>query len=285
MSTRLVKRLYRTRDALIVACSAMLIATPALPAQSSAPAQTAGATAASPSYDVVSIKPNKTGSGRVSVHIDDGNFDAFNVSLKSMILSAYGLKEAQVFGLPKWGESARFDIKAKIISPDKKALAALSPEQFRSMQQPILTDRFQLTFHHETKILPIYELVVVKGGPRFKQITPAELASDEGVNGVHAGGMSIHNRNLVATGVPLSSLADHLSGQLNRIVLDKTGLAGKYNLQLSWSPDDAGPPAPDSAAPPDIYTALEEQLGLKLQPGKAEIETFVVDHAELPTED
>jgi uncharacterized protein (TIGR03435 family) len=66
--------------------------------------------------------------------------------------------------------------------------------------------------------------------------------------------------------------------------MDKTGLAGKYNLQLNWSPDDAGPPAADSSTPPDIFTALEEQLGLKLKPAKAEIETFVVDHAELPSE-
>ena len=152
------------------------------------------------------------------------------------------------------------------------------------MQQPILTDRFQLKFHRERKILPVYELVTIKGGPKFKEITPVEQKSDAGVNGVRAGGISVHNRNLVATGVPMSRLTDQLSAQLQRVVVDKTGLAGNYNFQLSWSPDDAGPPSPDVAAPPDIFTALEEQLGLKLQPGKEEMDTFIIDHVEYPSE-
>ena len=268
---------------LLIALAGMLIAMPAVKAQSAVAAQ--AATGKVPAYDVVSIKPNKTGSGQVDIDANDGNFDAINVSLKTLILSAFGLKEAQIFDLPKWGASMRFDIRAKIIDPDRKALGSLSAEQFRSMQQPILADRFQLKFHQEMKTLPVYDLVVSKGGPKFKETTAAEIASDTGVNGVRAGGVSIRNRSLIATGVPLSSLAYQLSGQLDRIVIDKTGLAGKYNLQLSWSPDDMGPHAPDSAGPPGIFTALPEQLGLKLQPGKAEIETFVVDHAAIPSED
>ena len=95
----------------------------------------------------------------------------------------------------------------------------------------------------------------------------------------------VRNQYLIATGISLASLADTLTGQVKRIVIDKTGLDGKYNFHLSWSPDDAGPPAPDSAAPPDIFTALPEQLGLKLQPAKAEIDAFVVDSVALPSED
>jgi len=260
----------------------LLLAVSGLQAQVPMSSPTAGAKL--PSYDVVSIKPDHTDNGRVSIHIDDGNFDALGVSLKTMILGAYNLKEAQLFGLPKWGDSAHFDIKAKIIDPDKKQLQALTPDEFASMQQPILTDRFQLKFHRERKILPVYDLVTIKGGPKFKEITPVEQKSDAGVNGVRAGGISVHNRNLVATGVPMSRLTDQLSAQLQRVVVDKTGLAGNYNFQLSWSPDDAGPPSPDVAAPPDIFTALEEQLGLKLQPGKEEMDTFVIDHVELPSE-
>ena len=259
-----------------------LLAIPHLQAQ--VPASTPAASAKVPSYDVVSIKPDHMDNGRVSIHIDDGNFDASGVSLKTMILSAYGLKESQLFGLPKWGDSAHFDIKAKIIDPDKKQLEALTPEQFQAMQQPILTDRFQLKFHRERKVLPVYELVTIKGGPKFKEITPVEQKSDTGVNGVRAGGISVHNRNLVATGVPIARLADQLSAQLKRVVIDKTGLTAKYNFQLSWSPDDGAPPSPDVAAPPDIFTALEEQLGLKLQPGKEELDTFVIDHVEYPSE-
>jgi uncharacterized protein (TIGR03435 family) len=267
---------YRTRQILVVACAGLLIRSSTVGAQTTSSPEPEATNAKAPAYDVVSIKPDKTGSGQVDVWIDDGNFTAANLSLKMMILGAWGLKDAQLLDLPKWGDSARFDIKAKIIDPDKKALSALTPEQFRSMQQPILTDRFQLKFHRGKKVLPIYDLVVIKGGPKFKEATAA-------YNSEHTG-FSIHNRNLTATAVTLSSLADHLSDQVGRIVIDKTGLAGKYNLQLNWSPDDARPPAADTSTPPDIFTALEEQLGLKLQLGNAEIETFVIDHAEVPSE-
>jgi len=274
----MVKRLIWHRHVISLGsaaiCIGLLVAIPRLQAQ--APAVPPTAHGKVPGYDVVSIKPDHTDSGRVSIRIDDGNFDALNVSLKTMILGAYSLKEAQLFGLPKWGDSAHFDIKAKIIDPDKKQLEALTPEEFASMQQPILADRFQLKFHRERKILPVYELVVMKGGPKFKEATPIELKGDQG--------MSLHNRTLVATGELMSRLADQLSAQLQRVVVDKTGLTAKYNFQLSWSPDDAGPPSPDVAAPPDIFTALEEQLGLKLQPAKEEMDTFVIDHVEYPTE-
>ncbi len=199
-----------------------------------------------------------------------------------MILNAYGLKENQLIGLPHWAESDRFDIKAKVVDPDPMVMKHLTQEQSRKMLEPILTDRFQLKFHHEMKTLPVYEMVVVKGGPKFRETTAAETASDKGVNGVRAGGISVHNTQLYATGVPLSSLAAQLSGHLHRIVIDKTGLSGKYNLSLAWTPDDA-PPAQDAAAP-TLFTALQEQLGLKLQPSKAEIEMFVVDQVELPTD-
>jgi uncharacterized protein (TIGR03435 family) len=270
--------------ATVLALSVWLaVALPNAKAQTVA-APTAAASTPAPSYDVVSIKPDKSGDGHVSVHSDDGMFEASNVSLKMMIVSAYSLKDSQVFNLPKWGEEMRFDIKAKIIAPDKKAIEALTPQQYNAMQQPMLVDRFHLTFHHEPKTLPVYELVLMKGGPKFKETTAAETASEEGVHGVKAGGISIHNRNLVATGVPMSRLADALSGQLHRIVVDKTGLMGKYNVELSWSPDDGAPQAPDSTLP-SIFTAVQEQLGLKLESGKAEVEGFVVDHAEVPAED
>jgi bla regulator protein BlaR1 len=122
----------------------------------------------------------------------------------------------------------------------------------------------------------VYELVTMKGGPKFKEATAAELKGEQGVG--------VHNRNLVATAESMAGLVGELSRQLQRVVVDKTGLTAKYNYKLSWSPDDAAP-SPDATGPPDIFTALQEQLGLKLQPGKAEIDTFVVDHVELPSED
>jgi len=238
-----------------------------------------------PAYDVVSIKPNKTGSGSISISIDDGNYEASNVSLKMLVLNAYQLKDNQLEGLPKWADSDRFDIKAKVVEPDPAVMKSLTGEQNQMMLRPVLTERFGLTFHREKKVLPVYEMVLAKDGPKFKAMLPEEESSGRTTNGVRAGGMSIHNTEMTAVGVPLDSLVRMLSGQLQRIVIDKTGLAGKYDLQLKWTPDDAKP-SPDSgadAAPPEIFTALIEQLGLKLQPSKAEVDMFVVDHVELPS--
>jgi uncharacterized protein (TIGR03435 family) len=277
MKARLLRQTYLIRAALVVA-----LFTPILKAQ--AVAAPAAASVTLPVYDIVSIKPNKTGSGNVSVDSGDGNYRASNVSLKMLILNAYSLKESQIFNLPKWGNDARFDIKAKVLQPDKKALEALTGEQDGAMLQPMLTDRFHLAFHHELKNLPVYEMVVVKTGAKFKETTAAETASEAGVNGVRAGGMSVHNQSLIATGVPMSRLASTLSYQLHRIVVDKTGLTGNYNLTLTWAPDDGSPQAPDSTLP-SIFTAVQEQLGLKLQAGKADVEGFIIDHAEIPSED
>jgi len=234
-----------------------------------------------PAYDVISIKPNKSGSGRVSVHTDDGNFDASNVSLKTMLLNAYGLKDAQLTDLPKWGDSTRFDIQAKVVDPDLKLIQSLKEDQRRAMLQPILTDRFQLKFHYETKVLPVYELVLAKDGPKFQA---SKITGDQkAANGMGAGSMRVNNTVMTSTAIPISSLVNLLSSQLQRIVVDKTGLAGKYDMDLAWSRDDAAAPASDSA-PPSIFTALQEQLGLKLQPSKSPVETFVIDHVELPSE-
>jgi uncharacterized protein (TIGR03435 family) len=257
----------------------MALGTPTLRAQT--PAAARAASPALPAYDVVSIKPNNTGSGHVSIHHDDGNFDAFNVSLTTLILDTYGFKEAQIFGLPSWADSARFDIKAKVVDPDIKAIEAMTREQYRAMLVPILTGRFHLQSHRETKLLPVYELVIAKGGPKLATST---ATGHQTVNGVEAGNISTRRTQFTATAAHLSSLAEHLSDQLQRVVIDKTGLTGRYDLLLIWAPDDGTPQASDSTAP-SLFTAIQEQLGLKLQPGKAEVETLVIDHAELPTED
>jgi uncharacterized protein (TIGR03435 family) len=282
MMARLLRQPHLTRAALLAVSFFIAVVPPSLAAQA-VPASPAASTAL-PVYDIVSIKPNKTGSGNVSVDSGDGNYIASNVSLKMLIIDAYSIKESQVFNLPKWGNDARFDIKAKVLQPDKKALEALTGEQDGAMLQPMLSDRFHLTFHHELKNLPVYELVVVKTGAKFKETTAAETASEDGVNGVRAGGTSIHNRDLVATGVSMASFAATMSSQLHRIVVDKTGLKGNYNLTLQWAPDDGAPQAPDATLP-SIFTALQEQLGLKLQAGKADVEGFIIDHAEIPSED
>lgn len=235
-----------------------------------------------PVYDVVSIKPNKTGSGNVSISIDDGNYEATNVSLKDLILNAYDLKDSQIAELPAWAKSARFDIKAKVVEPDKEVFKKLTDDQFREMLRPILIERFQLTFHYETKVLPVYELVMTKDGPKFK--TSAVTDGDgKTVDGMGAGSMRVHNTELTAVGIAMKQLAFTLSGSVGRIVVDKTGLPGKYDMHLKWSRDD-GPPA-DADAVPGLFTALQEQLGLKLEGGKASVPVFITERVLPPVED
>jgi hypothetical protein len=124
----------------VAICIGPLLGIPRLQARGPAVAPTASAIVTS--YDAVSIKPYNMDNGRVNIRIDDGNFDALNASLKTMILGAYNVKETQLFGLPRWGDASHFDIKAKIIDPEKKQLAALTPKKFTSIQQPILSERF-----------------------------------------------------------------------------------------------------------------------------------------------
>lgn len=281
MNAPLLRPRYLNVAAFLIAMTCSALSPRTLSAQA-APAP--AVSTAVPVYDIVSVKPSKPGMSGYHISSDAQNFSALNISLKALILSAYSLKESQVFNLPKWSDDARFDIKAKIIAPDNKAIEALTPQQYNSMQQPILTDRFHLTFHHDLKTQPVYELAVGKSGLKLKQTTAAETASADGVNGVHPGGISIHNRNLIATGITMERLADALSGQVHRIVVDKTGLTGKYNVTLSWAPDDGAPQAPDATLP-TIFTAVQEQLGLKLESGKAQVEGFVIDHVEIPSED
>jgi uncharacterized protein (TIGR03435 family) len=242
-------------------------------AQGASAAQAENTTPKLPAYDVVSIKLNKSGSGSLDIETSSHTYSATNISLKKLLENAYDIKEDLISGVSGPVASARFDIEAKIVEPDPDALKKLSARQQGAMLLPFLVERFQLKTHTEIKTLPVYELIVIKGGPKFKQ-----SAGDSTGNR----GTSIHNRELTAHDIPMTSLARTLEGQLHRTVIDKTGLTGSYDLALRWAPDDGSDTQTDSA--PSIVTGLQEQLGLKLQSTKGPVETLVVDHAEMPSE-
>ena len=305
MTERVVRKLNLSRRRWLLVAGSIVIAAPSVLGQGSAAPSGAAPTATTadvkvPAFDVVSIKPNKSGGGMIRTMFKPDGYSAENVSVKMLILGAYGLKDDQLSGLPSWADSARYDIDAKVASSDVAELQKLKNDQRRLLLPPLLADRFKLTVHNETKILPIYELVVAKNGSKLKEATPGDTYANgiKGPDGVaRAGTMMMRPGQLTAQAVPMSSLVNMLSQQLHRTVVDKTGLTGKYDIALQWTQDDGsdpmfkgtdgGPPradpAPDASGP-SIFTALQEQLGLRLQSAKGPVETLVVDHVEMPSE-
>lgn len=228
-----------------------------------------------PVYDAVVIKPNTSGSGSSRLDSNTDLYNATNVSLKTLLQDAYNVKPDMITGVPKAMESAHFDMQAKVIEPDLDVLKKLDGDQRRAMRRAILLDRFQLQVHTEVKTLPVYEMSVAKEGPKFKVSTSTGNGSSTHTHNIP------HGTELNARNVTMASFAATLYSEVHRTVLDKTGLTGKYDIDMKWSPDDASTPDPDAG--PSVYTALQEQLGLKLQSAKGPVEILVVDHVEMPS--
>jgi uncharacterized protein (TIGR03435 family) len=258
-------------------------------------AQSAAADAKPLAYDVVSVKQNKSGPGMMRIMNVPDRYSTTNIGLKQMIQNAYGLKMPDLIsGLPGWADSAAFDIEAKTDAETVAALKAMpkdqAGEQQRQMMQAMLADRFKLKVHRETKEVPVYSLVIAKGGFKLKDADPNNTYPD-GIKGPDGnsrpGMMSMGHGKLTAQAIGMSNLAINLTIQVHRLVVDNTGLKGKYDFTLQWTPDDMTGGREDAAptdSGPSIYTALQEQLGLRLDSTKGPVETVVVDHVEMPSE-
>jgi len=226
-----------------------------------------------PHFDVVAIRENRSQGGGDGMSLREGSLQVNNLLLKSLITSAWGVREVLIFGLPGWAEQARYDIRARVTDADPKLLDGInSREQRRALMAAMLEDRFHLKVHAVTKDLPVYDLVVATGGPRF---------SESVRHGVEPH-LEIRKAEYSATDTSILGLSYFLEEIVERTVIDKTGLTGAYDLHLQWAPDLTG--APDSDTFPSIFTALQEQLGLKLQPRKGPVKTLLVDHLERPSE-
>jgi uncharacterized protein (TIGR03435 family) len=252
-----------------------------------------------PAYEVASIKPDKSGTDLTMLRTTPVGIRANNIALRALIAHAYGVEDYQILGAPSWVASTRFDIEAKVSSADTDALHDLSPDQRRLMLQPLLAERFQLKVHTEVRNLPLLALVVAKGGPKLQEAKPGDTYPN-GIKGFDgqggAGLMHMGPGRLTGQGLPISFLARTLSQQLGSTVEDKTGLTGKYDFTLQWTPDrNASPmsPEPGQQGPgaatstdsgPSIFTAIQEQLGLKLESQKGPVEVLVIDHVETPSE-
>jgi uncharacterized protein (TIGR03435 family) len=233
--------------------------------------------AALPAYDVVSIHQNKSGTGNWSFYTTDDGFIAENCPLLQIVQSAYNLGSADLIsGISGPLASTRFDIKAKIAGRDGSESEKFTDEQLQAMVIPLLADRFHLRVRVVPKIMTVYEIVVAKGGPKIK------LAEPETHSGSMNFGFSGNDNTLSAKKATMPELADLLSeSPLQRIVVDRTGLKGEGDFALKWSSDVA-----EEQGGPNfisIFTAMQDQLGLKLQSAKLPVDTLVIDHAEIPT--
>jgi uncharacterized protein (TIGR03435 family) len=277
--------------------------------------------AADPAFEAASVKPNKSGDGRIALFFQPGGrFTATGVTLKMLIGAAYGtpapLPEYQLIGGPDWIGSDRFDIIAKAEGDPQPGPQGPPPIMFQ-MLRTLLTDRFKLAVHTESRELPIYALVMSRAdGTTGPQLNPAavDCAALRGARGnapppgpppgPPAGferppcGIRIAPGTLLAGGVTMAQLANAFSRLpvVNRIVDNRTALTGAFDLDLRWTPPQmpTSPPSPPPGAPPlppidpdgpSFFTAVQEQLGLKLESTKGPVDVVVIDRAEQPTED
>lgn len=219
-------------------------------------------------FEVATIKPNRSGGDGTTINIfPGGRFVATNVNLKTLVMSAFGVRDFQVTGGPGWVDGEAYDVSAKA-----REGTHLDDAELRPLLQALLVDRFKLKFHHEVKQLPVYSLVVAKTGPK--------LAPHTGPSGPSGRTLfSSGKATMSATAAPISALAENLGQAVGRTVLDKTGLQGLFDFTLEWVPDQTA--ASDG---PSIFTALQEQLGLKLEAARGPGDVIVIDSAEKASE-
>lgn len=247
-------------------------------------------TGAVPSLDVISVKPNKSGSRGMSM----GPMSATNVPVHLLLTQAYHLYDDQLIGEPAWAKTDRFDVTGKVAASDEATVAKLTQDQKRVFFQQMLKERFGLVVHHETRELPEYALVIAKGGAKIEEGKPDTSAPpDSRIRGGSRMSMDRGRMKFEDGGDGLDFLLQILSSQTGRAVVNKTGLTGKYSFTLTWSPQmSAGGPRggaeSDASTPldaaPDLFTAIQEQLGLKLEPMKGPVDVVVIDHLERPGE-
>jgi uncharacterized protein (TIGR03435 family) len=249
----------------------------------------AAQTPASPTFEVASVKPNRSQTqGGGDVFHPGGRWDATNSTLRELIRVAYQRSESEIVGGPAWMDSDRFDVVAQAGSDLQTASDSIPPQMF-VMIQTLLADRFKLLLHSERKDIPMYALVLARPdrtlGPQLRK-TAAVHCGGVGAPCGMAGGPG----HLAFENAPLSQLVFEIGPFLDRIVEDRTGLNGRFDGHLDWMPDPvpsdrrADRPAIDPQGP-SLFTALQEQLGLKLESTRGPVDVLVIDHVEHPTED
>jgi uncharacterized protein (TIGR03435 family) len=236
---------------------------------------------ASPTFEVATIKPSKPDTPGKAFLVRGRRFQTINTTLSEIMSFAYGVHSKQVVGAPAWADTDKFDIDAQ---PDGEG--APSDKQWKEMVQKLIVERFKLTFHRDKRELSVYVLSVAKTGQKMTK-------SEGDPNGLPG----LFFRQLGALNVRNANMGDFAglmqNAVLDRPVVDQTGLTGRFDFTLNWTPDDSQfggmaaktPPSTDTANPPPaLYTAIQEQIGLKLDATKAPAEVLVIDHVEKPSD-
>jgi uncharacterized protein (TIGR03435 family) len=263
-----------------------------------------------PSFEVATIRPSHADGTKLGFRMTPAEFKVQNASITDLIRFAYMVKStAQLPQEPHWINSDKFDIDAKIAETQIEVMKKLTPdhrfEQNRFMVQSLLSERFGLKLSSQMKNLAVYALVVAKGGPRLKEVeglsppqsgpappTPPHATNSATTPGLaHMPTLTGGRGELKAGEVSMHFFTDWVSRQpemADRVVIDATGLKGSYNFELNWSPDDDRTPllngVPQESTGPSIFTAFQEQLGLKLESRRAPVEVLVIDHVEPPSQ-
>jgi uncharacterized protein (TIGR03435 family) len=238
---------------------------------------------ADPAFEVATIKPNDSGLGSMQVLTLKGrSFTTVNSSLADLMMFAYGVQMKQIIGAPDWIEKDRYDIAA---TPDQEGRP--TADQVKTMIRKLLVERFQLKFHHEKRELSAFILTVGKDGSKLKAAQPNGNLHGIGVQPAPTGAMMFANNS------PIAAFTSFLQSLvLGRPVVDQTGLTGRYDLTVTFTPDDSlfnghslGFPKPaDGVEPaPSLFEAMQQQLGLKLTAEKTQVDVLIVDRVEKPS--
>jgi len=245
-------------------------------------AQPPAARPAFDAFEVATIKPAPPDDkgGRFirmqSAHV----FAAKNYTLQALVMAAYNLNSRAVSGGPAWADTDRFDIVAAAPNEIRP-----NPDEQMAMLRKLLADRFQLTFHRERKEMPVYRLTVAKGGPKLKESAAAPDEPPALINVMFPGRVRLPARN--AAMAQFASMMQR--AVLDRPVVDQTGLSGRYDFDLEWTPDETqfggqAPAGPEIPEKPDLFAAIQQQLGLKLEAARGQAEVLVIDRVVQPSE-
>ena len=235
-------------------------------------------------FDIATVKPSDAPGGGFALHGTEDTVSASGTVLR-MVQFLGDLRDFQITGGPDWVGTANWEITAKVDRPVPNWSDLHSDARFgiqRQRLQAVLAQRLALRCHFETEDLPVYNLVLAKGGSKLKP-TPSGAPAKVSMNSHYQGNQS----RFEATGLKLDSLVALISQTLGRVVIDKTGLTGLYDLTLTWTSDttvDSPASADVLSSSPTIFTALGEQLGLKLESAKGPVKGLVIDHIEKPSE-